>query len=499
MPRLPSLFRSTTMATAGAMLAACTLTGTAATPRPAAAAEQPTPSAPEAQKRPNILFIMLDDLRPDLGIYGHPTAQTPNMDALGRSGLVFENAFVSQAVCGPSRAALMTGLRPDTSGIRDLKTPVEQAVPDAVTMLDLFKRSGYGTYGYGKIYHHTDDDKDGWTLRVVDQEKIEQREKRKAGTPKVAAGQTASGDDLPDTVNVGKAIAKLPELADSKQPFFMAVGIHRPHLPFISPKKDWDRYTAKTVPAPINPEGQKGAPPWALVAYEVWNYPDTKDFEPSMPKDKADELRWGYLAAVSYADDLVGDLMAELKRTGLDDNTIVVLWGDHGWKLGDHAKWSKHSNANIDIHVPLIIRAPGGTKAGSRTQAIVETVDIYPTLAELAGLRPPAGLEGLSMVPLLEKPGRAWKQAAFAQYARNGGQTQGNGELTGYTVRTARYRYTGWVKKDGNLVRAELYDLDKDPAESVNRADDPAYKAAVSELEATRKGGWKPVRERVGR
>lgn len=497
MPRLLPLFRSTSTATIGAVLACSALAFL--TPPLAVAQDRAPQRETVTQAKPNVLFILVDDLRPDLGIYGHPTAQTPNIDALGQSGLVFENAFVSQAVCGPSRAALMTGLRPDTSGIHDLKTPVEEALPDAVTMLDLFKRSGYGTYGYGKVYHHTDDDKDGWTLRVADQEKVEQRRKRKEGPPKVAVARAENGDELPDTINVAKAIEKLPELARNKQPFFMAVGIHRPHLPFVSPKKDWDRYTAKTVPAPINPEGQKGAPPWALVAYEVWNYPDTKGFEPVMPKDKADELRWGYLAAVSYADDLVGNLMAELRRTGLDDNTIVVLWGDHGWKLGDHAKWSKHSTANIDIQIPLIIRAPGATKPGSRTKAIVETVDIYPTLAELAGLRTPADLEGLSMVPLIDKPNRGWKQAAFAQYARNAGLTQGNGELMGYTVRTARYRYTGWVDKNGKLIRSELYDLDKDPAESVNRADDAAYRSATAELENIRKGGWKPVRDRVGR
>ncbi|KTE39781.1 hypothetical protein ATE62_08615 [Sphingopyxis sp. HIX] len=499
MARLLPLLRSTSLATTCLALAACAVGGVAAAPGPAAATEQAPAPAPGAKGKPNILFIMIDDLRPDLGIYGHPTAQTPNMDALGKSGLVFENAFVSQAVCGPSRAALMTGLRPDTTGIKDLETPVDKAVPDAVTLTELFKQAGYGTYGYGKIYHHTDDNPEGWTVRKPDMEKVIQRQKRKDGEEKVAVARAADGEELPDTINVNLALEQLPQLAKSGEPFFMAVGIHRPHLPFISPKSDWDRYTAATVPAPINPEGQKGAPPWALVAYEVWNYPDTKPFQPDMPQNKADELRWGYLAAVSYADDLVGRLMAALKQQGLDDNTIVVLWGDHGWKLGDHAKWSKHSTANIDIHIPLIIRAPGETQAGTRSKAIVETVDIYPTLAELAGLGAPTNLEGLSMVPVLEKPDRAWKQAAFAQYGRNAGLTEGNGALTGYTVRTDRYRYTGWVDAAAKLVRAELYDLEQDPSESVNRADDPAYKSAAAELEAVRKGGWKPVRERVGR
>ena len=455
--------------------------------------------APVSVKRPNVLFILVDDLRPDLGIYGHPTAKTPNMDALGRSGIVFDNAFVSQAVCGPSRAALMTGLRPDTTGIHDLETPVDKAVPGAVTLLDTFKRAGYQTLGYGKIYHDFNDDADGWSVRTPDYEKVLRREDSQNKVPKIAAGVAPDPARLPDRLNVDMALKKLPELAKAGEPFFMAVGIHRPHLPFISPQANWDRYKPSTVPAPINPEGQKGAPPWALNSYEVWNYPDTKQFQPNMPKDKADFLRWGYLSSVSYADDLVGELLVQLKQQGLDNNTIVVLWGDHGWKLGDHAKWAKHSNAEIDIHIPLMIRAPGITAANTRTKAIVETVDLYPTLAELAGLSAPENLEGLSMGALLRRPNQQWKQAAFAQYGRNGNATKGNGALMGYTVRNDRFRYTAWVKNDGTLAAQELYDLRKDRIEAINVAEDKSYAAALKELETIRRNGPAAVRAAVQR
>ncbi len=460
---------------------------------------QPAPAqASKPAKRPNILFIALDDLRPDIGAYGNPVAVTPNMDALAKSGMVFDRAYTQQAVCAPSRAALMTGLRPDTTGITTLQQPLDKTAPDAVTMIDLFKGAGYATLGYGKIYHHRDDDANGWTLRTQDQEYSVRQADRKAGKSRLAAEAVDSRDALPDTMNVKMAMADMAKYARSGQPFMMMVGIHKPHLPFDSPKSDWARYQRDKVPPPVNPDGQKGAPPWALVAYEVWNYDDTKAFQPNMPADKTQELRHAYLAAVSYADGLVGDLLAQLKAQGLEQDTIVVLWGDHGWKIGDHGKWAKHSNAELDIRIPVMIRVPGVTTAGARSTALVETVDLYPTLAELAGLKAPAALEGLSMRPLLADPQHTWKQAAFAQFGRNGGTPEGTGPVDGRTVRTARYRYTAWVaKKGGKIVAQELYDLQKDPVEAINVATDPAYAVALKEHEAIRMGGWQKVRAEV--
>lgn len=405
------------------ILAACS---TAATPDSVARAQ--TAPVPRAE-RPNILFIRVDGLRPDLGIYGHPVAQTPHLDALGRSGMVFDNAITQQALCAPSRAALMTGVRPSTSGIHNIDVPVDKAMPGIVTMLD--------------------------------------------------------------TRNVRSAIKDLRALGQSGEPFLMAVGLHRPHLPYIAPKEDWDRYDPATIPDPVNPNGQEGAPPWAVVMWDLWNYEDNKPYEAAkkLPEAKADELRHAYLASVSYADSLVDELTAALKETGLDKNTIVVLWSDHGYKLGDQGGWSKHSNVNLDIRIPFMISAPGLIAPGSRTSAMVETVDVYPTLAELAGLTPPDTVEGFSMVPQLTNPGRAWKSAAFAEYPR---WPAGQGRTMGYTVRSQEFRYTVWVPdRDGSILAQELYHLRIDPTESRNVAGDPKYSAGLARLEQMRRDGWR--------
>ena len=443
---------------------------------------------------PNVLFIAIDDLRPDLGAYGHPVAYTPHIDAFADTALVFDNAFVSQAVCGPSRAALMTGLRPDTTGITTLQQRVDEEVPGAVTMSQMFVNGGYESLGIGKIYHHSDDDMAGWTQRFEDSIYEIRRANRRSGEPNLSNRRFADIEEMPDTINVREAQGEIARLSESGEPFFMAVGIHRPHLPFNSGEEDWARYDGVDIAGPINPDGQEGAPPWAIVGYEVWNYDDTPDAAP-MPVTKANELRRAYLASVTYADRLVGDLLADLEANGLADNTIVVLWSDHGWKIADHNGWAKHSTADIDIRVPMMIRVPGMAAAGDRTSRLVETVDIYPTLAELTGLPMPGNLEGLSFVPLLSDPDREWKAAAFSQYRRN---IPGRGRGMGYTVRTEAYRYTAWRLNDTNeLVAEELYDLSTDPNESRNVADSAQYANVIASARRFEQGGWQPVRDSV--
>lgn len=434
---------------------------------------------------------MVDDLRPDLGTYGNPVAKTPNIDALARSGAVFERAFVSQAVCGPSRAALLTGKRPSTTGIIDHDRTVNDSAPDAVTLLDTFKAGGYTTVGIGKIYHHRTDDADGWS-----------EPHKEARAPKIDtfAASTARWPDretLLDTRATKLAVADMARLKDSGTPFFLAVGIRHPHLPFIAPQEDWNKYSPSTLPRPINPEGQKGNYAWSFVQGEIGAYADLAGLGRNLPASKATELQWGYLAAVSYVDGLVGELLAGLKANGLEDNTIVVLWGDHGFKLGDHGYWAKHSNADIDIRIPLIVRAPGWTSPNTRVSGIVESVDIYPTLAAITGLSTPDDLEGLSFAQLLYWPTRAWKEAAFAQYQREAAYTKGLGYLTGKTVRTDRYRYTAWIDTAGQVRGQELYDLQTDRSETTNVARDPNYADAVTALEKLRVDGWKVVRRRV--
>lgn len=439
---------------------------------------------------PNVLLILVDDLRPDLGIYGHPTAQTPNMDALGREGMVFRNAITQQAVCGPSRAALMTAIRPESSGITDLKTPVDKALPNAVTMLDLFRDAGYRTSGFGKIYHHHNDDKDGWTERHDDREGEIMQVARKSGEARKSVQIAPDRDALGDTQNVRLAIQEMGDLAQTGDPFLLAVGIHRPHLPFRAPQEDWDRYTAATVPDPVNPGGQRGVPDWAVVAWEIWGYDDLAKYEQSrlVPEREADAMRHGYLAAVSYADGLVGELMEGLRAHGLDQNTIVVLWGDHGWKLGDQGGWAKHSNVDLDIRIPLIVRAPGMAGGGTQSAAMVETVDIYPTLADLAGIDLRTPVEGISFAPVLSDPERVWKNAAFASYGRF---ARGIGPVEGRTVRTQQFRYTAWIDRSGRVREKELFDLNADPTESQNVANDSSYAEVLGSMENLRIAGWR--------
>ena len=456
------------------------------------------PVAAVERGAPNVLFIAIDDLRPDLGVYGHPVAHTPNMDAFAQTALLFDRAFVSQAVCGPSRAALMTGLRPDTTGIDTLNEPVSENAPNAVTMSQMFKNGGYESIGIGKIYHHADDDMEGWINRLTDHIYETRRADRRAGIDKLSNVRFDDIEEMPDTMNVRDAQVELERLGTSGDPFFMAVGIHRPHLPFNSGAEDWAQYEGTTIPGPINPQGQKGAPEWALVSYEVWNYEDTPEEAP-MPTAKADELRRAYLAAVTYADRMVGELLSDLEGQGLADNTIVVLWSDHGWKIADHNAWAKHSTADIDIKIPMMIRVPGTTTGGTRSGAFVEAVDIYPTLAELTGLPTPDNLEGLSFVPLLASPDRDWKEAAFSQYGRNmRSEARGYGRGTGYTVRTETYRYTAWKREqNGETVAEELYDLTRDPNESTNVAQSAQYRDWLREARALDKRGWRGVRDNV--
>ena len=472
-------------------LAAC-----AATSGPVATSGGDMGPSTALSERPNVLFIAIDDLRPDLGVYGHPVAYTPNIDRLAETSLVFDNAFVSQAVCGPSRAALMTGLRPDTTGITTLKEPVSETAPNAVTLSQTFKNAGYESIGIGKIYHHADDDMEGWTKRPDDAIYEDRKAERRAGVPRLSH-RARPFEEMPDTINVREAQVELERLGENQNPFFMAVGIHRPHLPFNYTQADWDLYDGKAIPGPINPEGQIDAPSYALVSYEIWNYDDTEAYQQSkvMPKNKADELRRAYLASVTYADRLVGDLLSTLDAQGLTDNTIVVLWSDHGWKIADHAAWAKHSTANIDIRIPMMIRTPGMAAKGQRSDAFVETVDLYPTLAELTGLGTPTNLEGLSFAPLLENPDRIWKNAAFTQFPRN---IPGKGRGTGYTVRTDDYRYTAWVI-DGTdqIVAEELYDLRNDGDETRNVARDAAYRSVLDQARRAYRGGWKSVRDQV--
>ncbi len=453
-----------------------------------------------ARDKPNVLFIAMDDLRPELGCYGNTIVKSPNIDRLAKSGMVFNHAYCQQAVCLPSRASLLTGTRPDTTKAWDLSTDFRKALPDVVTLPQLFKNNGYTALAMGKIYHHGYDDVASWSLPTrfpeashgtgnnqvdTDAEKSALSSKGRGPAAEIVNGPDNS---LHDGQLGDMAVEALRDLKQKGQPFFLAVGFIRPHLPFNSPKKYWDLYDEQTIPLAVNPFPPKDAPPYAIPAgNEVRSYsgvPAGRHF----PDDYARHLKHGYYAAISFVDAQIGRLLDELDQQGLRENTIVVLWGDHGWKLGEHDAWAKHTNFENDTRAPLIISSPRMKQAGTQTEALVEFVDVYPTLAELAGLPLPSHLEGQSMKPLLINPDRPWKEAVFSQYPRKVGKK----DLMGYTMRTARYRYTKWVdRKDPAKVDAvELYDQETDPQENTNVAADPAKAEIIQKLDAQWQAGW---------
>ncbi|MBM3735843.1 MAG: sulfatase [Acidobacteria bacterium] len=445
-------------------------------------------------RHPNVLFIAVDDLRPEFGCYGATTIRTPNIDRIARRGMVFLRAYCQQAVCSPSRSSLLTGARPDTTKVWDLVTHFRTAMPDVVTLPQLFKSNGYFVQGMGKIFHGGYDDPPSWSVpwqtpdAPVYAKAAQVPSGRKGKQQRGPAFE--SGDVADDFYKDGKtatlAISTLREIARKPQPFFLAVGFSKPHLPFISPKKYWDLYDPAKIQLAPNPYRPKDAPEYALTTSgELRNYAGIPAEGP-VSDALARQLKHGYYAAASYTDAQIGKVLDELDRLNLTGNTIIVLWGDHGWKLGEHGEWCKHSNVENDTNAPLLLSTPGMKQPGKRTNRLVEFVDIFPTLADLAGLPLPAHLEGTSFKPLLDDPNRSWKSAAFSQYPRQQ-------RYMGYSMRTDRYRLTVWLdRNDHSRTEAvELYDHQTDPQENRNIAKDPANASLIGDLIKQWKRGWR--------
>jgi len=436
----------------------------------------------------NVLFIAVDDLRPDLGCYGDPVAVTPNIDQLASNGMVFSRAYCQQAVCAPSRASIMTGLRPDQIGVWDLQTHFRENIPDVVTLPQYFKKHGYYARSVGKIYHDPLKAKDPQSWSAPSRLHVTQNarghkyvlDENCTGKMKAAATEMA---DVPDTSYIdGKvcqaAIEILNEIKDSI--FFLAVGFRRPHLPFSSPKKYWDLYKQEKIPPILNPVPPDGVPEIALHNWkELRGYTDMPNIGDVGP-EKATQLRWGYYAAVSFIDAQIGKLIHELKRLNLDNNTVIVLWADHGYHLGEHNLWCKTSNFELDARVPLIISVPGQKTKGIHTQSLAELVDLYPTLAELCGLEIPDSLDGKSLVPVLMNPEMKIKETAFTQHPR---PSYGTWNIMGYSMRTERYRYTEWIEwESGEIIARELYDHKTDPEEMLNIARNEELGSLIQQL-----------------
>lgn len=438
----------------------------------------------------NILFIAVDDLKPILGAYGNTVVKTPNIDKLAANGFVLENNHCQQAVCGPSRASIMTGKRPDYTKIWGLKTHIRKINPNIVTMPQYFKQNGYETAPVGKIFDFRSVDKQNdsisWTHRYAN---IKRKNKEYVNETTKVSYEVLN---IPDSATVDGMVASrsnllLRKFAKQQKPFFLATGFHKPHLPFVVPKKYWDLYPIETISLPAYQKDPEGAPRYATQpSWELRSgYADfPKDFSVPFTIEQQKKLIQGYYASVSFIDAQIGLVIDELDRLGLRENTVIVLWGDHGWHLGDHNMYCKHTNYEQSTRSPLIFSA-GKNRIG-KSKAPTEFVDVYPTLLELAGVKSPGNLDGVSLVPLLEGKVEQVKDFAVSQFPRED-------DKMGYTFRNKTHRYTIWMKDnfrssqpfDAALVDAEeLYDYKKDPQETKNLVKEDDYKTVKADLKA---------------
>jgi uncharacterized sulfatase len=446
--------------------------------------QPPLPPRPPSPKL-NVLFIAADDLNNDLGCYGHPSVKSPNIDRLAARGVRFDRAYCQFPLCSPSRSSLMTGLRPDTTRVYDLQKHFREALPEVVTLPQLFQRHGYFAARVGKIYHYGNpgqigtnglDDEPSWNARInprgvdKDEEKVLTNH-----TPGRGLGSSLSlyASPAPDEEHTdGKVAAETIRLLEQNKdkPFFIAAGFYRPHCPFIAPKKYFDLYPLEKIAAPDFSESE-----WThlLPASRFINQPH---FGVSVQAQR--EAIQAYYASISFLDANVGRLLDAVDRLGLAGNTIIVFWSDHGYLLGQHGQWMKQTLFEGSAKNPLIMAGPGVTAKGKASRRTVELLDLYPTLADLCHLSSiPGHLAGRSLRPLLKHPQAKWDKPAITQVRRGSGDQA----FMGYSVRNERYRYTEW---DEGRKGMELYDYDRDPKELHNLASDPKYTEVVAKMKA---------------
>lgn len=431
----------------------------------------------------NVLFIAVDDLNNALGCYGHPLVQSPHIDRLAAQGLTFERAYCQFPLCSPSRTSLFTGLRPDQTRVYDLQTHFRDTIPDVVTLPQLFRQNGYFVGRVGKLYHYgvpgqigTDglDDPQSWD-QVVNPRGRDKDEEDKvtnlhAGRPGLGAAfawHESDGEDeeYTDGMVATEVIKMLQQHRD--KPFFIGCGFYRPHVPWIVPQTYFDLYPVENIELPFNPPNDRDDVPAPAFHVNPFNYGFSDE-------DLKRAIR-AYYAATTHMDMQVGRVLNALEQMSLLEKTIVVLWGDNGYHLGEHGSWQKQSLFEESARVPLIIAVPGARTKGQISPRIVETLDLYPTLADYCGLDAPANLAGVSLRPLIEKPRRRWNRAALTQVRRG---TRDNW-FKGYSLRTERWRYTEW---DGGSKGIELYDHQEDPREFKNLAQNPAHSRIIAQL-----------------
>lgn len=519
------------------------------------------------ENRPNILFLAVDDLRPELGCYGSDLAKSPNIDALAREGVLFTRAYCQQAICSPSRASIMTGARPDTIGVVENTAYFRDLHPDLVTLPQHFIANGYTAVHCGKIFHKPAmaDLEKSWSFQPNRRwlsirppqtpggyalpenqaiwrknQKLREAEYGKLARWGLTQGPAYEDADVPDHgyidgYHTELAIATLKELVKSDKPFFLGLGMMRPHLNFNAPKKYWDMYDPEEIDLAMNPRPPEGGAAVGLhPSFELRvRYGIPK--KGRLGDELSTKLKHGYLACVSYVDAQLGRMINALEEAGVRDNTIIVLWGDHGWHLGDMGVWGKATNYEIATRVPLIISVPerladsNARVSGRKSNALVELVDLYPTLCELAGLDKPQHLEGLSLKPILNDPAAPWKSAAFSQFpspalrewaanplsqgmretffgplieeveskiehqhGENWDRKMFENRLMGYSMRTDSHRFVVWVDtadQESEPVFVELYDLSVESQELENIA--TTEPELVKKLMVQFRAGWR--------
>lgn len=450
----------------------------------------------QAQEEPNVLFIGFDDMRPLLGYYGDPVAHTPNLDRFAERAMRFTQAHVQQSVCAASRASFLTGCRPETTGVDYPYSDYfkNEFIKEHPTIMAHFMNNGYFVRTFGKIHHGNVDETfsapefSNWAKHRFYLPEYKKLKGRKAPPFEHA---DVPDDAYADGEVADQTILELRRLAaeHSGQPFFLATGFYKPHLPWTCPKKYYDLYKTEDMPLAKVKELPVNGLPWSTTHNAVNAFSGPKPSNDNILSDqRARELIHSYYACVSYVDAQFGKVIDELEQLGLMDSTVIMVWSDHGYHLGDQGMWGKSSNFYLDTHSPLMVYAPGMETGGRHCDALVEYVDMYPTLTELTGQVVPDYLEGTSLVPLLENPSRPWKSAAFAQYPRD--------TMEGFVIQTDRYRLIEWRERiDGGPVGAvvarELYDHKLDPDESRNLVDAPEYDSVVNELSYSLSKGWK--------
>ena len=442
------------------------------------------PSGPEVAvvEKPNVLFIAVDDLRPELVCYGQSYIHSPHLDQLAQEGVLFRRAYCNIPVCGASRASLLTGTRPTRNRFLGYNTWAEKDYPEAITLPQHFRNNGYHTISNGKIFHHQTDSEDSWDeiwrpsglgswrdYLLAENLALDTEEGQRG--PAYEKAEVADSAYFDGKI-ANKTIEDLKKLKAQGKPFFLATGFLKPHLPFNAPIRYWDMYDRDSITLPDNYYAPKNAPKAAIHDWgELRNYYNIPKEGP-LSDSMALTLIHGYYACVSYTDAQIGKVLDALEELGLKDNTIVVLWGDHGWNLGEHTLWCKHANFNTSLQAPLLMAGPN-ISPGKKVDALVEFVDIYPTLNELAGLPLPSDqLEGTSMLPLIKDASTdtAWKEQVVSKYH------------DGVSIKTDRYLYTEWSNPDSVYARM-LYDHRKDPEENVNIAEKSENQPLVNQLQ----------------